>query len=116
MAQKVQVMLVDDLDGTEATETVSFALDGNSYEIDLTDAHAAELRDALAPWVGAARRASGSRSAPRGSSGRTSRPSTAGSDRERVQAVREWARANGHTVSDRGRLSAEVQRAYDAAH
>lgn len=115
MAQKVQVLLVDDLDGTEAHETIAFSLDGTSYEIDLTDEHAAELRDAFAPWVGSARRAGGNRSSGRGSG--TSRPRAAGSaDRERVQAIREWARNNGHTVSERGRLSSAVVDAYEAAH
>ncbi|HWH29115.1 MAG TPA: Lsr2 family protein [Mycobacteriales bacterium] len=113
MAQKVQVMLVDDIDGSEATETVAFSLDGSSYEIDLNDAHAAELRDAFAPWVGAARRA-GARSAP-GRSGRSGGRG-GGGDRQRVQDIREWARANGHKVSDRGRLSAAVIEAYEAAH
>ncbi len=114
MAQKVQVLLVDDLDGGEADETVSFALDGTTYEIDLTDEHAAQLRDAFAPWVGAARRAGGGRAGAR-STGR-SRSSSGGADRERVQEMREWARNNGHKVSERGRLSAAVTEAYEAAH
>jgi len=115
MAQKVQVLLVDDLDGSEAHETVAFALDGTSYEIDLSDEHAAELRDAFAPWVGAARRAGGTRSS--GRSAGQGRPRAAGSgDRQRVQEIREWARSNGHKVSERGRLSAAVIEAYDAAH
>lgn len=117
MAQKVQVLLVDDLDGGEATETVSFALDGTTYEIDLNDAHAAELRDAFAPWVGAARRAGGRSSAPaqRRSSGRGARSGGNG-DRDRVQEIRAWARENGHKVSERGRLSSAVVEAYEAAH
>ena len=112
MAQKVQVTLVDDLDGSEADETVSFALDGTGYEIDLSAANAAELRDGLARWVGSARRAGGR------SSGRSSRPSrsSGSSDRQRLADVREWARQNGHKVSDRGRISGEVLAAYDAAH
>lgn len=114
MAQKVQVLLVDDLDGGEADETVSFALDGTTYEIDLTDEHAAQLRDAFAPWVGAARRAGGGRAGAR-PAGR-SRSSSGGADRERVQEMREWARNNGHKVSERGRLSAAVTQAYEAAH
>ena len=61
MAQKVHIVLVDDLDGTEATETVSFGLDGTSYEIDLNDKNAAALRDALAGYVGHARKVSGAR-------------------------------------------------------
>ena len=118
MAQKVNVVLVDDLDGSEAVETISFHLDGSSYEIDLNEANAASLRDTLAPWIGAARRAGRGPSGPgvRRSSRGGSRPAASGSDRERVQAIREWARNNGHNVSERGRLSAEVLAAYEAAH
>ncbi len=123
MAQKVSVVLVDDIDESEATETVSFSLDGNAYEIDLNDEHAAELRDAFAPWVGAARRAGRSaapakRAAgrPRSSGSSGGGAAASGSDRERTQEIREWARKNGHTVSDRGRLSATVVEAYEAAH
>jgi hypothetical protein len=118
VAQKVNVVLVDDLDGSEADETVSFTLDGSSYEIDLNRSNAAALRDALAPWVGAARRAGRASSAPasRRSSRSGSRPAAAGSDRERVQEIRQWARTNGHNVSERGRLSADVLAAYEAAH
>ncbi len=121
MAQKVQVMLVCDLheDEVEGVETVAFGLDGSAYEIDACEEHAAELRDAFARFVGSARRAGrpaaatgGARRASRG----PSRPAAAGSDRERVQAIREWARKNGHTVSERGRLSATVLEAYEKAH
>ncbi len=108
MAQKVQVILVDDVNGGDAQETVTFGLDGVSYEIDLNAKNAAALRDALATWVGHGRRASGRTSTPRRSSGR----STSGTD---TAAVREWARKNGHAVSDRGRISAEVTAAYQAA-
>jgi hypothetical protein len=113
MAQKVQILLVCDLhDGdVEGTETVSFAVDGAAYEIDVCDAHGAELRDAFAPFVGAARRA-GRSAAP----ARRGRPAKAGSDKERTVAIREWARKNGHKVSERGRLSATVLAAYEAAH
>ena len=119
MAQRVQVMLVCDLhdDEVEGVETVAFGLDGTSYELDACEEHATQLRDAFASYVGAARRAGRS---PASSSSRKpargSRPAAAGSDRERVQAVREWARSNGHTVSERGRLSASVLQAYEAAH
>jgi hypothetical protein len=112
MAQKVSVVLVDDLDGSEATETVSFSLDGNSYEIDLNEAHAAELRDAFATWVGSARRTA--RSGARRSAAPARR--SAGTDRERTQEIRDWARSNGHKVSERGRLSSMVIAAYEAAH
>lgn len=113
MAQKVQVLLVCDLhdDDTEGTETVSFALDGAAYEIDVCEAHAAALRDSFASYVGAARRA-GRASAP----ARRGRPAKAGSDKDRTVAIREWAKKNGHKVSERGRLSAAVVSAYDAAH
>jgi hypothetical protein len=110
MAQKVQVLLVCDLhdDEVEGTETVSFGLDGSSYEIDVCDAHGAELRDAFAPFVGAARRAGRTPVAVR-----KGRPSVkAGS--QRVSEIREWARANGHKVSERGRLSADLVAAYEA--
>lgn len=117
MAQKVQVLLVCDLhDGEEeGTETVAFSLDGSSYEIDLCADHAASMRDDLATYVGAARRAgrSGSSTAAR----RSSRPARSGSaDKQRVQDIREWARNNGHQVSERGRLSSVVVEAYDKAH
>lgn len=114
MAQKVQVVLVDDLDGGEAEETVSFALDGVSYEIDLNTANAARLRDELAPWIGHARRVGG-----RSGGGRRSRQSSSSSSRGRsgeTARIREWARSNGHQVSDRGRISAQVMEAYRAAH
>ena len=112
MAQKVQVLLVCDLhdDDTEGTETVSFALDGAAYEIDVCDKHGAQLRDSFASYVGAARRAGRTATAKRG------RPAKAGSDKERTVAIREWAKKNGHKVSERGRLSAVVVSAYDAAH
>ena len=119
MAQRVQVLLVCDLhdDEVEGTETVAFGLDGSSYEIDVCDDHAAELRDAFAPFVGAARRAgrsAGSAASRRGSG----RPARAGGngDKQRVQEIREWARTHGHKVSERGRLSAAVVEAYEAAH
>lgn len=111
MAQKVQVLLVDDVDGSEAAETVSFSLDGVSYEIDLSEGNADKLRTELSSWVGHARRSGGAR---RSSPGR--RGSTRPARRSDTGSVREWARANGHKVSDRGRISSEVQAAYEAAH
>jgi hypothetical protein len=120
MAQKVQVLLVCDLheDEVEGVETIAFGLDGSSYELDACEQHAGEMREAFARYVGAARRAgrpAAGSSARRASRG-TSRSTASGGDRERVQAVREWARANGHSVSERGRLSSAVIEAYDAAH
>ena len=109
MAQRVQVMLVDDIDNTDADETVTFALDGVSYEIDLNTSNAAKLRDALAPWVGHARRSGGRKVSGRGTGAGSAR-------RKDVSAVREWARSNGHEVSERGRIPAAVQEAYDKAN
>ncbi|UQX88931.1 Lsr2 family protein [Jatrophihabitans telluris] len=115
MAQKIQVLLVDDLDGGTATETVSFSLDGMSYEIDLSESNASVLRDALAPYVGHARRAGRAS----GRTAATTRPARGGvvrADREQTQAIREWARANGHKVSERGRIPASIVDAYNSSH
>ena len=108
MAQRVQVLLVDDIDGSAAAETVSFSLDGVSYEIDLAAAHAKKLRDDMASWVGHARRSGGRKNARKATAG--------GLRRGDLGEVREWARNNGHQVSDRGRVSAEVLDAYDKAN
>ena len=113
MAQRVNVVLVDDIDESEAAETVSFGLDGVQYEIDLSEANADALREALAPYVGHARRSAGRGGRRRSSSAaRSSRRSAAGSAAE----IRAWARENGWNVPDRGRVSAEVRAAYEAAH
>src|SRR5690349_11039164 len=107
MAQKVSIVLIDDIDGGDADETVSFALDGTSYEIDLASGNAAKLREALAPYVGHARKVAGTR---RGAA----KKSSAGGN---TKDVREWARSNGWPdLGDRGRVPADVQTAYDAAH
>ena len=111
MAQKVQVMLVDDLDGSEATETVAFSLDGASYEIDLNDDNAEKLREALAPFVGHARKVGRGGGAKRG---RAAAASTSGG--ASAKEIREWARSNGFKVGDKGRISAEVREAYAAAN
>ena len=112
MAQITEVRLLDDLDGGEAAESVSFSLDGKSYEIDLNEKHAAALRDAFAPFIGSARRAGGpaAGSRPRMST-RTS--TGAGRPREETAAIREWATANGLEVSTRGRISSTVLEAYE---
>jgi len=107
MAQQVQVLLVDDIDGGKAVETVSFSLDGVSYEIDLSAKNAAKLRDAFSTWVGNARRSGGRRATGRGRAAR-------GSSGD-LSAMREWGRKNGFQVSDRGRISAELQAAYRKA-
>ena len=111
MAQKVQVLLVDDVDGGTADETVTFSLDGVSYEIDLTAGHARELRDGFGQWVGHARKLTGRTAGRPARTG--ARRSGGASD---ATAIREWARANGHNVSERGRISAGIKAAYEAAH
>jgi len=111
MAQKVQVILVDDVDGGEADETVSFALDGISYEIDVSAANAEAIREALATWTDHARKVGG-RATGRGRAAK-SRPAA---ERTDMSDVRAWARDNGYQVSDRGRVSGEVRAAYEAAH
>ena len=117
MARKVQVILSDDLDeDVPADETVSFSLDGTNYEIDLSDKNAKELRDAFSRYVQAARKVS--RGGSRASGGGRSRATGGGGrmDREQAGAIRDWARKNGHNVSDRGRIPASVVDAYEAAH
>ena len=114
MAQKVQVLLVDDLDGGTADETVTFGLDGVTYEIDLTADNAAKLRDAFASWVAHGRKVSG-RSSSR-SAGRPASTTTRAARSGQAQEIREWAKANGYEVSERGRIPAEVKKAYEDAH
>jgi hypothetical protein len=111
MAQKVQVVLVDDLDGGAAEETVTFSLDGVSYEIDLSHENAARLRDLLAPYVGHGRRIGGGRRASSGSA-RTTGKSTGGIDPAEVRA---WAKGEGIPVNERGRISADLLAKFQAA-
>jgi hypothetical protein len=114
VAQRVQVYLEDDIDGGEADETVTFALDGVSYEIDLSSKNANKMRDQFAPYVGSARKVGG-RQRRRGVA---SAPSRSGSSAKPGSSaeIREWARQNGWDVPDRGRIAAEVREAYEAAH
>jgi len=119
MAQQVNVKFVDDLDGSDAAATVSFALDGRAYEIDLSEDNAARLRDSLASFVAAARKRSGSAAAARRRTPKmtaSSGPRPQPLDREQTAAIRAWARQNGHQVSDRGRISKTVVDAFQAAH
>lgn len=120
MAQKTIVTLVDDLTGEEAEDitTVEFALDGVTYEIDLDDKNSARLRDALADYIAAARRTGGRRSSGRRRSGAgTGTPratSPGGYDRETSKQIRQWAKAQGFEVSDRGRVPNNVVEAWEA--
>jgi hypothetical protein len=111
MAQKHIVQLIDDLDGAPATETVRFGLDGATYEIDLSTKNAQKLRDSLATYVANARRASRA-ARPAATSRRTVRAPR--SDREQLQAVREWARKNGYKIGDKGRIPGSILEAYNA--
>lgn len=108
MAKRTFTKLIDDLDGSDAAETVSFAVDGVSYEIDLSDQNAAKLRDDLAVWTAHATRVGGRR--------RSAASSSRAGGGEDLDAIRTWARDNGHTVADRGRISSKVKEAYAAAH
>ncbi|MGW0824311.1 histone-like nucleoid-structuring protein Lsr2 [Streptomyces sp. NPDC002845] len=110
MAQKVQVLLVDDLDGGEADETVTFALDGKTYEIDLTTANADKLRGALDPFVKGGRRTGG-----RASGGRGKARAASGGSQDTAQ-IRAWAKENGYEVNDRGRVPASIREAYEKAN
>ncbi len=113
MARTMVVTLIDDLDGTVATETIRFALDGADYEIDLSEANARALRDVLAPWAAAGRRVGG-----RGR-GRSTKPAATVRgpvDPAQNGAIRAWARSNGYELSDRGRIPAAIAEAFQAAH
>jgi nucleoid-associated protein Lsr2 len=106
VAQRTQILYVDDIDGSEAEGTVRFGLDGADYEIDLNKKHADKLAKAIRPYIDAARKVSSSRRAARGS-----RPA-----RHDQSDVRAWARAQGLKVSDRGRIPADLLARYESAH
>jgi hypothetical protein len=107
MAQRIQTLLIDDLDGGEADGTVRFGLDGAEYEIDLSAAHNDELRKALQQYLAHARRTGGtSKSAAR------ARRGGAAVD---TAKVREWAKEQGIEVKDRGRVPANVVEQYQTA-
>ena len=108
MAQKIQTLFIDDLDGSTAEGTVRFGLDGAEYEIDLNAGHARELRDVLARYVDAARRIGGSACKP----ARASRGPAGGLN---TTEVREWARAQGIEVKDRGRVPADLMVKFKSA-
>ena len=117
MAQRVQVMLVCDLHGDEtpASQTLEFALDGAAYEIDLCDAHAGQLREGLAGFVGVARRVGGRGAlSPNGRSGSRRRRRSSGSGD--AARIREWARSQGLAVPERGRIPADLAEKYAAAN
>ena len=115
MAQKVNIVTVDDIDGTEGASTVIFGLDGTTYEIDLKDENADALRDALERFIDKARPVRSAGKKKRGKKSTGDQPSDISAQRKNRE-VRDWAAANGLEVSKRGRISKEVQNAYDEAH
>ncbi len=109
MAQRVQIILEDDYDGSTADETVSFGLDGVEYEIDLSSVNAEQLRESFAVWTAHARKTGGRR---RRAAAPTARPAESSSPSD----IRAWAQDQGLEVSSRGRVSAEIREAYENAH
>ncbi len=105
MAQRVSIVLEDDIDGGPADTTVHFTFEGTSYEIDLSEQNASDFRTQMSKWITAGRKVSGRRSSRKA---RPTGPTTA--------EIRDWAVKKGHKVSDRGRISAEIRAAYEAAH
>jgi hypothetical protein len=108
MAQKIQTLFIDDIDGGEAAGTVRFAIDGAEYEIDLSDRHTEELRSALDRYTSHARKVGGT---ARRSASRVGRKPSAAD----TVAVRAWARENGFDIKDRGRVPADLVAKYQAA-
>lgn len=112
MAQQFQVRYLDDLDGTDLGDkanAISFAFEGKEYSIDLSDENAETFRAAVAPYIKAGHRVTGSKT-------KTARKSTAKTSSSDTKAIRDWARTNGHDVSDRGRIPADLIDAYAAAN
>lgn len=109
MAQKINVLLVDDIDGSGADETIQFGLDGTHYEIDLNSDHAQELRGQLERYVKAARKGTGS-------GGRPARVRRTTDNDARNKEIRNWARERHLDVNDRGRIPADIVAQYEAAN
>jgi len=107
MAKETVTRLVDDLDGSAATETVSFAWQGTSYEIDLSKKNASAFEKLLLPYIGSSRKVAARRTA--------SKRATGSSKAAELAAIRTWARANGYNVSERGRIASHVVDAYHAS-
>src|SRR5215211_2595198 len=99
MATRIVTELYDDIDGSDAAQTVRFALDGVEYEIDLSDRNANRLRNSLGEFVGHARKVGGGR-----------KPATSAlADKSQTGAMRQWLKDHGYEVSDRGRIPAWLQ-------
>jgi hypothetical protein len=110
MAKQTTVTITDDIDGSGSAKEFSFSLNGRTWVIDLNAKNRAALEKALKPYIAKATEQRGS-----GRRGKAIRKSSRSKSRD-LGAVREWARANGHSVSDRGRISTDIQQAFDAAH
>lgn len=113
MAQKVITEFIDDIDGSPAERTFTFAVDGTNYEIDLSAENIAEFKSAIGGFIESARKVKGT------SNGRRARSTGGGGgaqSRGQTRAVREWARQHGHNISERGRIPASIQQAFDQAH
>jgi hypothetical protein len=111
MAKQVHVEMLDDLDGTEATQTVPFALDGVQYEIDLSDDNATAFRQELAPYLSVGQRTGGRKIRTSATKAQSADPA----QRERNQEIRTWAAANGYSIAERGRIPADVVAAFEEA-
>jgi hypothetical protein len=112
VAQRKIILLEDDLDGGEADETIQFSLDGTSYEIDLSAANAAKLRESLEKYVKSGRKTSGRAAAKQRGRASTGRVAVSGN----TQKIREWARESGFSISDRGRVPGNILEAYEKAN
>lgn len=112
MAQKVEVRLISDVSGSDADETISFALDGSQYELDVTSKEADKFRGLFQDYIAVGRKVGGGR----GKKASTRASSGSGRSKEELAEIRAWAQQNGHEVSERGRIKSEVLEAYDAAH
>lgn len=114
MATRIVTEMIDDLDGGNADESITFALDGATYEIDLSEDNASALRKAFERYVSHARRSGGRLKASAGAGKATARP--AGNSPEYLKRVRQWAADNGHRAPARGRVPAQTLQAYEDAH
>jgi hypothetical protein len=112
VAQKIQTLFIDDIDGGAAEGTVRFALDGTDYEIDLNAKHSEELRSAIAKYVTHARKVGGGARRAGRTAGRTSRGASSALN---TTEIRTWAREQGYDIKDRGRVPADLVAKYQAA-
>jgi Lsr2 len=114
MAQRV--VLTDDLDGSEATQTISYTINGQEYEIDLSEENVQRFHEALEPYVTNSRQVQRQPEPVRRDRGNGRRRRGGGSGRDDIPQIRAWAEANGYEVSARGRIKKEIIDAYDEAH